>query len=349
MMQGKPVYILQPNPKATLSGGYIYNQRIWKELKVLVEECYLVNWDDDFPFPSDRTIIECDKWLQNTHTGAVLIIDSLIPGTIPDLLKKYKHKYSYVALMHLPLSLNPDIDGQNKKNIAFYESVALQCTDHIVVTSERTYDYLMQSGVENKPVSIIPPGTDPVKINRQYPANPVNLLSVSHILPHKRQMDIIEALSALTNYPWTLTICGDTNIKPQYYEELLKLVSKHNLEKRIIFEGKVEHDELTTYYSRADLFIHASEYETYGMVVAEAISHKLPMITSDFGGLFGSGSPVAALIYEPGNIRQLQGCLKKLFDKPDAYKQLVDGYNENSFQLPDWRESAQKMYKLLNQ
>ncbi len=51
--------------------------------------------------------------------------------------------------------------------------------------------------------------------------------------------------------------------------------------KNVIIEGFHPKEELYEYYKAADVFIHTSSYEAWGLVVNEAMAHALPIVISD--------------------------------------------------------------------
>jgi UDP-glucose:(heptosyl)LPS alpha-1,3-glucosyltransferase len=58
----------------------------------------------------------------------------------------------------------------------------------------------------------------------------------------------------------------------------LKLAKTLNLEKRIFFLGKIEN--MPEFYASIDVLVHPSYYDTFGNVVAEALSMNIPVITT---------------------------------------------------------------------
>ncbi|MEE3342660.1 MAG: glycosyltransferase family 4 protein [Bacilli bacterium] len=58
-------------------------------------------------------------------------------------------------------------------------------------------------------------------------------------------------------------------------------VTKNNLDKNVIFMGKVPWEEITTYYMVANVFATASQTETQGLTVIEAMAASLPVVAID--------------------------------------------------------------------
>ena len=51
------------------------------------------------------------------------------------------------------------------------------------------------------------------------------------------------------------------------------------------FVGDLDAQALETCYSRADVFVLATAQETYGMAVAEAVAHGLPVVATKTGAI----------------------------------------------------------------
>jgi len=83
---------------------------------------------------------------------------------------------------------------------------------------------------------------------------------------------LIEALSYLPE-KIRLVVAGGRNPK-----EFIRLAEKFGVRNRVVFLGKVKEMEL--FYSGIDLLAHPSYYDTFGNVVAEALSMGVPVICS---------------------------------------------------------------------
>ena len=74
-----------------------------------------------------------------------------------------------------------------------------------------------------------------------------------------------------------LLIIGDGPDKENYEN----MVKERNLEKNIIFTGKVAWEEIPIYYQLGDIFISASQSETQGLTIIEAMAASLPALCID--------------------------------------------------------------------
>jgi glycosyltransferase involved in cell wall biosynthesis len=76
---------------------------------------------------------------------------------------------------------------------------------------------------------------------------------------------------------WDLVLLGDGPLKPQ----ITALVSKLGLQSRVHLPGFKQYQELPAYYGLAQVFVHASTTEQWGLVVNEAMAAGLPVLVSD--------------------------------------------------------------------
>ena len=126
-------------------------------------------------------------------------------------------------------------------------------------------------------------------------------LTVGRFTPLHKGIDLlIEAfhLFAQKNHGWMLDIVGEGKEEPKYRA----LISKYELEDRITIHPFT--NQIQDYYSIAQIYVLSSRWEGMPLVLVEAMSHGLPIVTSDLPvcqeilGDFG-------LYFENGNIEDL--------------------------------------------
>jgi len=102
-------------------------------------------------------------------------------------------------------------------------------------------------------------------------------LAVGRLSPLHKGFDILIeafALFARQNQDWTLDIVGEG---PE--EDMLhSLISKHHLERRITIYPFTK--EVEKYYESASVYVLSSRWEGFGLVLIEAMSYGLPIISS---------------------------------------------------------------------
>ena len=93
----------------------------------------------------------------------------------------------------------------------------------------------------------------------------------------------------------TLTIVGQ-GPKQEWIEEYIE---RHGLGDAVVLVGGLDHAELGTHFAAADLYVHLSTVETFGISTMEAIGAGLPVINLDNGAareVWGEIVPIAGEI-----------------------------------------------------
>ncbi len=103
-------------------------------------------------------------------------------------------------------------------------------------------------------------------------------LFVGRIYPVKGLPLLVEAWAKVRPAGWKLMIVGPD--EAGHRGELEAMVTQAQLGDAIEFTGGLSGDALQKVYREADLFILPSHTENFGMVVGEAMSHGLPVITT---------------------------------------------------------------------
>jgi UDP-glucose:(heptosyl)LPS alpha-1,3-glucosyltransferase len=153
------------------------------------------------------------------------------------------------------------------------------------------------------------------------PASAFVLLFVAHGFKRKGLPIIIQALEDLNNQDIHIIVVGRGNPKE------IKINSP-TTQKNTHFIGVVKNmDEL---YPIANVLIHPTLGDTYGMVVLEAMSHKLPVIVSNaqYCGFSEHLTNEEAIILDnPQNSKELSKKIEMLHNQVD----LRDKISENGF------------------
>ena len=98
---------------------------------------------------------------------------------------------------------------------------------------------------------------------------------------HKRFSDLIKAFAILINKGLNLKmvlVSGGPLIAT--YQ---KLVDELKIQEHVVFTGY--QNQTSKYYSIFDIFSLVSAYEAFGLVLAEAMLHKLPVVATRVGGM----------------------------------------------------------------
>ena len=143
-----------------------------------------------------------------------------------------------------------------------------------------------------------------------------HLLFLSNLLISKGVIVLLDALKILKEKEYTFVcqfIGGETaEINAvQFFEE----VNKRELSDLVTYVGRKVREEKEAFFRQADIFVFPTYYETFGLVNLEAMEYKLPVISTNEGGIpdiVKDGEN--GLICEKQNPVSLADCIAKLLD-----------------------------------
>jgi len=216
----------------------------------------------------------------------------------PDILESYGFWYQpadttsrYAKKHRIPFIFHPiyyENRIRRKRIWQIYKSTIGKATfraaDVVVVLSEFEKNLIEKSNMPVKRFEIIPPGIDTVSfyVPKENPFMQRNitgtiLLCVSRVAKSKGLQDVIQALPEIvrTKPDAQLVIVGEDF---GYAKKLLAIAIKLGVQQRVHMLGKISNSELIGAYQHADVFIHASHYEAFGIVLAEAMAAGCPVV-----------------------------------------------------------------------
>lgn len=118
-----------------------------------------------------------------------------------------------------------------------------------------------------------------------------------------------------------LYVAGDGPQLPQ----LKGLVSHLNLETNITFLGYLSEIDKQMFLHESDIFVIPSRYETFGIVVLEALKAGTPIVASKVGGIpdiLGDGD--YGILFNPEDVQDLARCITSLLSDSELQKELSE-------------------------
>ena len=101
---------------------------------------------------------------------------------------------------------------------------------------------------------------------------------LSRIHRKKGISNLIEVFKELNPSNWNLNIVGSGNKK--FVQNLKEITGKKFLNKKILFLGFKNNFQKIEYFKKSDIFVLPSYSENFGIVVPEALSFGLPVLTT---------------------------------------------------------------------
>lgn len=123
-----------------------------------------------------------------------------------------------------------------------------------------------------------------------------------------------------------LSIVGDGN----YLEYYKKLCLDLNISQNVEFKGRLYGKKLVEEYQKTNAFILPSSFESFGMVLIEAMACKKPAIGSNIGGIpYVINNNINGLLVPPKNSQALAEAIIKILKNPKLAKQMGEnGYKK---------------------
>ncbi len=265
------------------------------------------------------------KVLENHNIDLIHAHFAYPEGLVGLLVKRTSKKPLIVTIHGYDLLLDPRIGygaRLNKKVDTIIRKV-LNSSDAVILESHATFNEATKIVPDTTKLHLIPAGID---IERFHPAlngNPIKKkLGIERnkvvftLRSHKPKYGLeflIRAVPLVTkeNKDIIFIIGGDGPLK-SYHERLAENLKVND---KILFTGRIPHNEVPYYYALSDVVVVPSLQEAFGLVVAEALACGKPVIGTKIGGIID---------------------------------QIIDGYNGFLVQPESFTEIAEKILWLIN-
>ena len=196
----------------------------------------------------------------------------------------------------------------------------------VMASSSRAATFLHSIGVRADQVFLVPytvdvdafraarvTGERRAKIRRSWGADDSSLvvLLAAKLVPWKRPMDSLEAVAPIDEAH--LVIAGDGPLRASI-EQRVEQLAMHD---RVTMLGFVNQSQMPEVYSSADVLLLPSEYDGFGLVVAEAEASGIPVIATDAVGatddLIEDG--VSGSVVHVGDVASMSRAIEELVSR----------------------------------
>ena len=156
---------------------------------------------------------------------------------------------------------------------------------------------------------------------RRKPKEGLRLLSVCRLEKKKGVDTAIRVLSRIQQNEVTLDIVGSG----EYSEGLQNLVRKMRLEDRVNFHGRVDLEELMKLYAQSHILLLLSEYESFPMVIIEAMNAGVVPIATRVGDVpYEIGEKAGYVVDYPVNEDHVRGLISNLRGNRDGLQNMAE-------------------------
>lgn len=339
------LYFVIPGDLAALTGGYAYDRELIKALGDLGVNVQVVPLSARFPEPDAAALADAAQRLAAIPDHSLVLIDGLAGGVMDQIVRHEHQRLCIIALCHHPLAFESGIDNSTRDARLQSETISLQHSQAVVVTSAATARLLIDVfQVPAQAITVALPGTHR-QVFAPCAGNPPVLLTVATLIPRKAHDVLIRALTRVADLPWQARWVGGDHFDPAWSQQIRRQSETSGLGQRIHFAGSVA--DLSAEYRQADLFVLPSRFEGYGMVFAEALSFGLPIVAAHAGAVPDVVPADAGILVPVDDDQALAAALRDLLTDTSQHQHLRLGAQRAALLLPDWPDTAHRVHQLL--
>lgn len=204
---------------------------------------------------------------------------------------------------------------------------------HLITVSKALKNEYEKVGFQSNSISIIPPIGISEKLIKQNiyeekspTKNELKLLYVGRICEEKGVHNAILAVGHLINKLNYRNITFDMVGKCEgtYFNRLKQLARSLKIENNLNFIGKMNHERLFEIYKQYKYFLFPSLFDSFPIVLLEALSQGLSVVATNIGGI-----PEIiinewnGLLVPPNEPVEMAESIERLIENPELYEKIV--------------------------
>ncbi len=336
------VCLMAPDPLDQRTGGYLYDRHMMDCLAERGWQVVRKGLRGRFPDPDDSARSGLSRALERQPDGALVVIDGLAMAGLPGPVASHADRLRIVALVHHPVAEETGLDPETTQRLRALEAGALAAAAGVIVTSPFTRQVLVDRyGVDPARVQVAVPGTDrAAPAVGPGPGDTPQLLVVASVTPRKGHDVLVRALAILRDRSWHCVCAGSLDRAPEFAREVQAAVEDAGLGDRIRLTGECDSETVERLYAGSSIFVLPAYYEGYGMVLAEALAHGLPIVSTTGGAIPSTVPDHAGLLVPPGDYRALAGALAALLGDDARRRSMAAAARRRADTLPGWSDAA---------
>ena len=184
---------------------------------------------------------------------------------------------------------------------------------------------------------IIPNGVDSEEFAvTPMPTLPFKWICIGNLVKNKRVDILIDAMKMMPS-DHVLTIVGDGPMKSQLIRQSMDLGN------RIRFLGTVERERVSQLISESHALVHPSEFETFGVVLVEAMMCGRPVVAMRCGGPEDIIDSTTGGLVQNGNVKEFIEVMKEISNSTWNPQNIAE-YAQNLFDRKTIHGRFEKIY-----
>lgn len=219
---------------------------------------------------------------------------------------------------------------------------AMRRAYRIVAVSNTLKSEIELEGIKN--IEVIPNVINVEKFNSNNQSqSPFIIGFLGSLNTHNKGLDIL--LNACANLPFEFSIrIGGNGKHLEYYKDLAKELG---LESKCNFREEILSQNIPDFYKNLSVFVLPSRYETFGIVLVEAMSSGVPVIASKCGGPLDIVNYISGILVDTDNKEQLAKALINIHSNYTNYRsEDIKAYALNSFSSVPFMLKINNLYRI---
>ena len=297
----------------------------WRFQKLLIQtginKYILRRTVDMITRPNDKHFENLVKYVRENKYSTIVLVEQWI--IYAEKLKQMFPEMKLIGWLHLDLNHYETYHLAKSKN-QFLDG--LRGCDRLIVLTQEEKNVLENRGFEK--VQVL---HNPLTLNDTNKVVDLNKKIISWVGRidnlHKGLDYLIEIAKSLPD-DWKIRVAGSGRDNKKFK----KLIEKNRLTNKILWVGPKNGEELTNHYLNSSIFLMTSRFESFGLVLVEAMNYGLPIIAfSQTGSDEILKNEQYGLVAENGNIKEIS----------DKLMQLISDKNQREF----WSKKSKERSK----
>jgi glycosyltransferase involved in cell wall biosynthesis len=286
------------------------------------------------------------------HKTDAILCHHILPWGIVGLRAATEWGIPYIVVEHSLVDLQ--LARRTRRRETLYCRVLEQARGIVAPSAAVRHALLALPGrVNPDDILVIPHGARPASgasdhlLTSETSRSELTILCVGSFSGHKNQPLLIQAFHQLVqDYPFLrLRLIGDGPNRKIVEASIQALELDH----AVTLEGKQPHARVIEAMAACDIFALPSEHEVFGVVYAEAMSLRKPIVLcADAGMAEFVQNGVSAEVITPGSLPELIRALQRLVSSRD-YRASIGAAGQAVFEnMLTWKHNANRILDVLS-
>ncbi len=311
-----------------------------------------VQEDSNLGYPVYRIIVNKSFPIYNQLNYLVTVywkLKRIISKHNPDIIHcHYSYPSGIVALLVKRFYKIPFVVTEHTRIRATFRSylhrvlslMAMRKSFKVIAVSNSLKQEIIDEGVNN--IEVIPNviSTDRFKLSTRG-IEPFIIGFLGSLNTHNKGLDTL--LKACVNLPFSYRIkIGGSGKYLEYYKNLSEDLG---ISQKCCFCGNISQPDIPNFYSDLSVFILASKYETFGIVLVEAMAAGIPVVATRCGGSIDIVNETNGILVDTDSPEQILDALIKIHKNYLLYNsEDIRNYAQNKFSEVPFLQRANEIY-----